>query len=158
MTPDDLLLDLYCGMGTIGLSMADHCRELIGVEIVPEAIESAKANAARMGDAIAAKSRFFCADAGKAASQLAAEGLHPDVVMLDPPRKGCDEATLSAVVTMSPRRVVYVSCNPETMARDLALLTAKGYRAEGFTPVDLFPQTAHCEVVGALTRSQKSKG
>ena len=78
--------------------------------------------------------------------------------MLDPPRKGCDEATLSAVVTMSPRRVVYVSCNPETMARDLALLTAKGYRAEGFTPVDLFPQTAHCEVVGALTRSQKSKG
>ena len=112
MTPDDLLLDLYCGMGTIGLSMADHCRELIGVEIVPEAIESAKANAARMGDAIAAKSRFFCADAGKAASQLAAEGLHPDVVMLDPPRKGCDEATLSAVVTMSPRRVVYVSCNP----------------------------------------------
>lgn len=102
LTPDDLLLDLYCGMGTIGLSMADHCRELIGVEIVPEAIESAKANAARMGDAIAAKSRFFCADAGKAASQLAAEGLHPDVVMLDPPRKGCDEATLSAVVTMSP--------------------------------------------------------
>ena len=145
-------------MGTIGLSMADHCRELIGVEIVPEAIKSAKANAARMGDAIAARSRFFCADAGKAASQLAAEGLHPDVVMLDPPRKGCDEATLSAVVTMSPRRVVYVSCNPETMARDLALLTAKGYRAEGFTPVDLFPQTAHCEVVGALTRSQKSKG
>ena len=118
MTPDDLLLDLYCGMGTIGLSMADHCRELIGVEIVPEAIESAKANAARMGDTIAAKSRFFCADAGKAASQLAAEGLHPDVVMLDPPRKGCDEATLSAVVTMSPRRVVYVSCNPSTAARD----------------------------------------
>ncbi len=102
LTPDDLLLDLYCGMGTIGLSMADHCRELIGVEIVPEAIESAKANAARMGDAIAAKSRFFCADAGQAATQLAAEGLHPDVVMLDPPRKGCDEATLSAVVTMSP--------------------------------------------------------
>ncbi len=102
LTPDDLLLDLYCGMGTIGLSMADRCRELIGVEIVPEAIDSAKANAARMGDAVAAKSRFFCADAGKAASQLAAEGLHPDVVMLDPPRKGCDEATLSAVVQMSP--------------------------------------------------------
>ena len=152
LTPDDTLLDLYCGMGTIGLSMAGQCRELIGVEIVPEAIESAKANAARMGEAVAAKSRFFCADAGQAATQLAAEGLHPDIVMLDPPRKGCDEATLSAVVRMSPRRVVYVSCNPETMARDLALLTQKGYRAEGFTPVDMFPHSAHCEVVGSLVR------
>ena len=120
LQPEDLLLDLYCGMGTIGLSMADRCRELIGVEIVPEAIESAKANAARMGSAVAAKSRFFCADAGKAASQLAAEGLHPDVIVLDPPRKGCDEATLSAVVRMAPRRVVYVSCNPATAARDAA--------------------------------------
>ena len=102
LQPDDLLLDLYCGMGTIGLSMVDRCRSLIGVEIVPEAIDSAKANAARMGEAVAARSRFFCADAGKAASQLAAEGLHPDVIVLDPPRKGCDEATLSAVVAMSP--------------------------------------------------------
>ena len=81
LTSDDALLDLYCGMGTIGLSMADQCRELIGVEIVPEAIESAKANAARMGEAVAAKSRFFCADAGQAATQLAAEGLHPDMVL-----------------------------------------------------------------------------
>ena len=152
LTPDDTLLDLYCGMGTIGLSMADHCRELIGVEIVPEAIESAKANAARMGDAIAAKSRFFCADAGKAASQLAAEGLHPDVVMLDPPRKGCDEATLSAVVAMSPRRVVYVSCNPSTAARDAKWLEEHGYRAEKVQPVDLFPRTRHCECITALTR------
>ena len=152
LTPDDTLLDLYCGMGTIGLSMADHCRELIGVEIVPEAIESAKANAARMGDAIAAKSRFFCADAGKAASQLAAEGLHPDVVMLDPPRKGCDEATLSAVVTMSPRRVVYVSCNPSTAARDAKWLEEHGYRAEKVQPVDLFPRTRHCECITAFVR------
>lgn len=152
LTPDDLLLDLYCGMGTIGLSMADHCRELIGVEIVPEAIESAKANAARMGDAIAAKSRFFCADAGKAASQLAAEGLHPDVVMLDPPRKGCDEATLSAVVAMSPRRVVYVSCNPSTAARDAKWLEEHGYQAEKVQPVDLFPRTKHCEAVLLLTK------
>ena len=152
LTPDDLLLDLYCGMGTIGLSMADHCRELIGVEIVPEAIESAKANAARMGDAIAAKSRFFCADAGKAASQLAAEGLHPDVVMLDPPRKGCDEATLSAVVAMSPRRVVYVSCNPSTAARDAKWLEEHGYRTEKVQPVDLFPRTRHCEAVLLLTK------
>ncbi|MFV8821888.1 23S rRNA (uracil(1939)-C(5))-methyltransferase RlmD [Faecalibacterium sp. 9] len=154
LTPDDLLLDLYCGMGTIGLSMADHCRELVGVEIVPEAIESAKANAARMGTAVSAKSRFFCADAGQAAAQLAAEGLHPDVVMLDPPRKGCDEATLSAVVRMAPRRVVYVSCNPATAARDAAWLEQNGYHAEKVQPVDLFPRTKHCECVIALSKGE----
>ena len=152
LTPDDLLLDLYCGMGTIGLSMADHCRELVGVEIVPEAIESAKANAARMGAAVSAKSRFFCADAGQAAAQLAAEGLHPDVVMLDPPRKGCDEATLSAVVQMSPRRVVYVSCNPSTAARDAKWLETQGYRTEKVQPVDLFPRTKHVEAIVSLRR------
>ena len=154
LTPDDLLLDLYCGMGTIGLSMVDHCRELVGVEIVPEAIESAKANAARMGDAVAAKSCFFCADAGQAATRLAAEGLHPDVVMLDPPRKGCDEATLSAVVRMAPRRVVYVSCNPSTAARDAAWLEQNGYHAEKVQPVDLFPRTKHCECVIALSKGE----
>ena len=154
LTPDDALLDLYCGMGTIGLSMADQCRELIGVEIVPEAIESAKANAARMGETVAAKSRFFCADAGQAATQLVAEGLHPDIVMLDPPRKGCDEATLSAVVRMAPRRVVYVSCNPATAARDAAWLEQNGYRAEKVQPVDLFPRTKHCECVIALSKGE----
>ena len=154
LTPDDLLLDLYCGMGTIGLSMVDHCRELVGVEIVPEAIESAKANAARMGDSVAAKSRFFCADAGQAATRLAAEGLHPDVVMLDPPRKGCDEATLSAVVRMAPRRVVYVSCNPATAARDAAWLEQNGYHAEKVQPVDLFPRTKHCETVVLLSKGE----
>ena len=152
LTSDDALLDLYCGMGTIGLSMADQCRELIGVEIVPEAIESAKANAARMGETVAAKSRFFCADAGQAATQLAAEGLHPDIVMLDPPRKGCDEATLSAVVRMAPRRVVYVSCNPATAARDAAWLEKNGYHAEKVQPVDLFPRTKHVEAVLLLTK------
>ena len=154
LTPDDTLLDLYCGMGTIGLSMADQCRELIGVEIVPEAIESAKANAARMGETVAAKSRFFCADAGQAATQLAAEGLHPDIVMLDPPRKGCDEATLSAVVRMTPRRVVYVSCNPATAARDAAWLEKNGYHAEKVQPVDLFPRTKHVECVIALSKGE----
>ena len=152
LTPDDTLLDLYCGMGTIGLSMADQCQELIGVEIVPEAIESAKANAARMGETVAAKSRFFCADAGQAATQLAAEGLHPDIVMLDPPRKGCDEATLSAVVRMAPRRVVYVSCNPATAARDAAWLEKNGYHAEKVQPVDLFPRTKHVETVCLLSK------
>ena len=152
LTPDDVLLDLYCGMGTIGLSMADQCRELIGVEIVPEAIESAKANAARIGEAVAAKSRFLCADAGQAATQLAAEGLHPDIVMLDPPRKGCDEATLSAVVRMAPRRVVYVSCNPATAARDSAWLEKNGYHTEEVQPVDLFPRTKHVECVLLMSK------
>lgn len=154
LEPDDVLLDLYCGMGTIGLSMVGHCRELIGVEIIPEAIDSAKANAARMGDAVAAKSRFFCADAGEAAARLAAEGLRPDVIMLDPPRKGCDETTLSAVVQMSPRRVVYVSCNPSTAARDAAWLGQHGYRAEKVQPVDLFPRTKHVETVVLLSHKK----
>ena len=154
LTPGDLLLDLYCGMGTIGLSMVEHCRELVGVEIVPEAIESAKANAARMGDAVASRSRFFCADAGQAATQLAAEDLHPDVVMLDPPRKGCDEATLSAVVRMSPRRVIYVSCNPSTAARDAAWLEQHGYHAEKVQPVDLFPRTKHVECILLMSKVQ----
>ncbi|MBS6165897.1 MAG: class I SAM-dependent RNA methyltransferase, partial [Firmicutes bacterium] len=155
LEPSDVLLDLYCGMGTIGLSMAGRCRELIGVEIVPEAIDSAKANAARMGDAVAAKSRFFCADAGQAAARLAAEGLRPDVIMLDPPRKGCDETTLSAVAQMSPRRVVYVSCNPSTAARDAAWLEEHGYHAEKVQPVDLFPRTRHVEVCSSYIRADK---
>ena len=149
---NDTLLDLYCGMGTIGLSMADRCREVIGVEIVPEAIESAKENAARMGADVAARCRFFCADAGEAATRLAAEGLHPDVIMLDPPRKGCDEPTLSAVIRMAPRRVVYVSCNPATAARDAAWLEQHGYHAEQVQPVDLFPRTKHVECVTAFIR------
>lgn len=153
LAPDDLLLDLYCGMGTIGLSMVTRCRELVGVEIVPEAIDSAKANAARMGEETARKSRFFCADAGQAAARLAAEGLRPDVIVLDPPRKGCDEATLSAVVQMSPKRVVYVSCNPATAARDAKWLEGKGYHAEKVQPVDLFPRTKHCEAIVLLSKT-----
>ena len=148
------MLDLYCGAGTITLALASHAKRVLGAEIVPEAIESAKANAARMGEAVAAKSRFFCADAGQAATQLAAEGLHPDIVMLDPPRKGCDEATLSAVVRMAPRRVVYVSCNPATAARDAAWLEQNGYHAEKVQPVDLFPRTKHCECVIALSKGE----
>ena len=152
--PDDLLLDLYCGMGTIGLSMAEHCRALVGVEVVPEAIESAKANAARMGSSIAAKSRFFCADAGEAATRLSAEGLAPGIIVVDPPRKGCDAATLAAIVQMSPRRLVYVSCNPSTAARDAAELARHGYRVEEVQPVDMFPRTGHVETVVLLSKGE----
>ena len=151
--PGDLLLDLYCGMGTIGLSMASRCRALVGVEIVPEAIESAKANAARMGPAIEARSRFFCADAGEAAGRLAAEGLAPDIIVVDPPRKGCDQATLDAILRMAPRRLVYVSCNPATAARDAAILSKHGYRPDKVQPVDMFPRTGHVECVLLLTQT-----
>lgn len=149
LAPGDTLLDLYCGMGTIGLSMASECKELIGVEIVEEAVKSARRNAAAMG---AANARFLCADAGEAAGQLAAEGLAPDVVCLDPPRKGCDDATLEAVLQMAPRRIVMVSCNPATAARDCAFLAAQGYRPVKAQPVDLFPRTKHVECVVLLER------
>ena len=152
--PGDLLLDLYCGMGTIGLSMVNRCRQLIGVEIIPEAIQSAKANAARMGADVATKSRFFCADAGAAASRLAAEGLAPDIIVVDPPRKGCDQATLSAIVKMAPRRLVYVSCNPATAARDCAILAQAGYSVDKVQPVDLFPRTGHVEAVIQLSKGE----
>lgn len=143
------LLDLYCGAGTIGLSMAAACGQLVGVEIVPEAVENARANAARMG---AQNARFLCADAASAAQQLLAEGLRPDVVVLDPPRKGCDEATLSAVATMAPQRVVMVSCNAATAARDAAWLAAHGYAPQAVRPVDMFPRTRHVEAVIGFAR------
>ena len=122
-------------------------------EIVPEAIESAKANAARMGEAVAAKSRFFCADAGQAATQLAAEGLHPDIVMLDPPRKGCDEATLSAVARMAPRGCV-CQLQPRTAARDAAWMEMNGYHAEKVQPVDLFPRRNIARRLSLLSKGE----
>ena len=145
------LLDLYCGAGTIGLSLAAACGQLVGVEIVPEAVENARANAARMG---AQNVRFLCADAASAAQQLLAEGLRPDVVVLDPPRKGCDEATLSAVATMAPQRVVMVSCNAATAARDAAWLAAHGYAPQAVRPVDMFPRTRHVETVVLLSKGE----
>ncbi len=149
LQPGDTLLDLYCGMGTIGLSMAEDCSALVGVEVVAEAVESARRNAAEMG---LTSARFLCADAGQAASQLAKEGLRPDVIVLDPPRKGCDEATLDAVAQMSPQRVVMISCNPATAARDTKLLAQRGFVPQWVQPADLFPRTRHCEAIVLLSR------
>ncbi len=143
------VLDLYCGAGTIGLSMAHEAKNVIGAEIVPEAVENAKANAARNGHANA---EFICADAGQAAKALAEQGLKPDVIMLDPPRKGCDEATLSACVEMSPERIVMISCNAATAARDCKWLGENGYRAVKLRAFDLFPRTTHVECVVLLER------
>ncbi|MCD8218938.1 MAG: 23S rRNA (uracil(1939)-C(5))-methyltransferase RlmD [Ruminococcus sp.] len=142
------LLDLYCGAGTIGLSMADQAHELIGVEIVPEAVENAKKNAQRAG---IRNARFYCGDAGTIAAKLWQQGETPDVIVVDPPRKGCDAAAIDAMVQMHPDRIVMVSCNPATAARDCALLQQSGYRVERVQAVDLFPGTGCVETVACLT-------
>ncbi len=145
----ELVLDLYCGAGTIGLSMAEKAGNLIGVEIVPEAIENAKINAERMG---VKNAEFICGDAGTAAAELEKRGTAPDVIIIDPPRKGCSEDTLEAVAKMAPKRVVYVSCNTATMARDFKIMQSLGYKPEKVQPVDMFPKTAHVEGVGLLIK------
>lgn len=149
LTSDMKLMDLYCGAGTIGLSMAREVQELIGVEIVPPAVENAKLNA--KANAIK-NATFQCGDAGTIATKLAEEGACPDVICVDPPRKGCDEATIESVVTMAPKRVVMISCNPATAARDCSLFEAKGYTCEKVQAVDLFPCTSHVECVVLLTK------
>jgi len=147
------LLDLYCGMGTIGLSMKPHCRRLVGVEVVPQAVEGAKTVAAHLG-LPPEEADFYCMDAGEAATRLASEGAHPDVIVVDPPRKGCDNATLTAIVQMAPRTLVMVSCNPSTAARDAKFLCEQGYTLEKVQPVDLFPRTRHVETVVLLSKGE----
>lgn len=138
------ILDLYCGAGTIGLSMATKVKSLIGVEIIPEAIEDAKENALLNG---ISNARFICGDASLAAERLKSEGIAPQTVILDPPRKGCAKELLETVADISPERIVYVSCDSATLARDAKHLEALGYTAIEVTPVDMFPRTAHVECV-----------
>ena len=145
----ETLLDLYCGAGTIGLSMADKARELIGVEIIPEAIENAKRNANANG---IDNARFLCGNAAQAAEQLRKEGIRPDVIVADPPRKGLTPELIETIVGMSPDRVVYVSCDPATLARDLTLFSEKNYSVKEITPCDMFPRTSHCETVVSMSR------
>lgn len=147
----ETLIDLYCGAGTIGLSMADQCRELIGVEIIPEAIKNAKRNASQNG---VSNARFICGDASQAAEELRKKGIHPDVVVVDPPRKGLTPELIDTIVRMSPDRVVYVSCDPATMARDLQLFTEQNYSVIEITPVDMFPRTSHVEAVVMMSRKE----
>lgn len=147
-----VLLDLYCGAGTIGLSMAREAKRVIGAEIVPEAVENAKRNAAASGFI---NTEFICADAGEAAEALAKRGLKPDVIILDPPRKGCKEETLAACAKMSPERIVMISCNPATAARDCARLAELGYKTEKARAFDLFPRTGHVECVVSMSRKSE---
>ena len=144
------LLDLYCGIGTIGLSMAHRCRRICGVEIVPEAVECARRNAARNG---IENARFVCADSSAGADELlSAGGLRPDVVVLDPPRKGCDAELLRSLDRAGIKKIIYISCNPATLARDAAVLAQTGYTVGDAQPVDLFPRTGHVETAVAFTK------
>lgn len=146
---NEVLLDLYCGTGTIGLTMAHSVKKVIGIEVVKEAVEDAKKNATDNGIDHA---EFICADAAKGAAILKKRGIVPDIVLLDPPRKGCDDCLIDTVVSMEPKRIVYVSCDPATLARDLKLFYQKEYVPQKLTPVDLFPRTAHVESVCLLTK------
>ncbi|MDD6021739.1 MAG: 23S rRNA (uracil(1939)-C(5))-methyltransferase RlmD [Oscillospiraceae bacterium] len=150
LTGSETLLDLYCGAGTIGLSMSDGVRRLIGVEVVPQAIEDAKINAELNG---VKNVRFICDDAKGAAKTLLQEGISPDVIVLDPPRKGCDREVVETVAGMKPERVVYVSCDPATLARDCAVFSQLGYEVKKAAVFDLFPRTVHVETVVLLSRA-----
>lgn len=144
------LLDLYCGAGTIGLSMANVARKIIGVEIVAPAVADARFNARLNG---IENAEFICSDAASAAAELARKNISPDIVIVDPPRKGCSPELISTITeSFSPERVVYVSCDPATMARDIKLFGEKGYILKEYTPVDMFPRTAHVETVCLLLK------
>lgn len=148
------VLDLYCGAGAIGLAVARDAARLIGSDIVPEAVENARQNAVRNG---VQNARYICGDAADAAKRLAAEGLQPDVIITDPPRKGMDESVLDVIAAMGPERLVYVSCDPGTLARDLKRLTERGYIPRRCVAVDMFPRTCHVETV-VLLRYQNPHG
>lgn len=151
LTGTETVLDLYCGAGTITQVMARHAGRAIGAEIVPEAIEDAKANAKRNG---VENVEFFCGDASAVAADFAAKGLRPDVICVDPPRKGLAPEVVRAAAQMAPRRIVYVSCDPATLARDVKLFAAEGYGAVRAAAVDMFPGTANVESVVALERRE----
>ena len=144
------LLDLYCGAGTIGLSMADKAKEIIGVEIVPEAVKDAKFNARNNN---ITNARFICFDAANAAEALNKEGISPEVIIVDPPRKGCSEELLKIIANdFCPERLVYISCDPATLGRDIKILSSLGYELKEYMPFDLFPRTSHIETVALLSR------
>ena len=145
-------MDIYCGIGTISLAVAKSAKRVIGVEKVSAAIKNARENAVRNK---IDNAEFVCSTAASAVERLIASGERPDIVILDPPRKGSDEITLGAILCAEPKRIVYVSCNPRTLARDLRFLTAGGYTLAAVTGVDLFPQTVHVETVVLMSRKDK---
>lgn len=151
---DEVLVDLYCGIGTIGLSMADKVKKLYSAEITPQAIENAKINAQLNS---ITNAEFICGDAFKAAQEFKQKGITPDILVLDPPRKGCQKELFDIIEQMSPKRIVYVSCDPATLARDLKILSEKNYNTLELTPVDMFPRTPHVETVCLITKNSNQK-
>lgn len=152
LNKNQIVLDLYCGTGTVGLSMADKAKKIIGVEIIPQAINDARVNA--MINNIK-NSEFICSDATKAVEILKSKGIKPDVVILDPPRKGCELKLIEAVSEMNPIKVIYISCDPATLARDLNIFNGFKYTPIKATSVDLFPRTKHVETVCLLKKSKE---
>ena len=144
------MVDAYCGVGTIGLAAAGRARRVLGVEFNPSAARCAAQNARANG---AGNARFLCADAGEAARYLEGEGVRPDVVCVDPPRKGLAEDVVDTIADMGPQRVVYVSCDPGTLGRDVKRFAGRGYTLKKAVAVDMFPRTAHVETVARLERS-----
>lgn len=145
----EVVLDAYCGTGTISLFLSQKAKKVYGVEIVPEAIENAKINAAENK---VDNTEFIVGEAEKVIPKLISEGVRADVVVVDPPRKGCDKTLLEAISSMEPKTIVYVSCDPGTLARDLGILDELGYRTIEIQPVDMFPQTAHVECVALIVK------
>ncbi|MDC3414172.1 23S rRNA (uracil(1939)-C(5))-methyltransferase RlmD [Aquibacillus sp. 3ASR75-11] len=148
LSGSETVVDAYCGIGTISLFLAQQAKKVYGIEIVPEAISDAKENA-KLNNINNVE--FYVGEAEKILPWWTGQGLRPDVIVVDPPRKGCDEELLQAMITMQPKRIVYVSCNPATLARDLRILSDGGYETKQVQPVDMFPQTTHVECVALLT-------
>ena len=149
LTGRETVLDLYCGVGTVTSVLARHCARVIGAEVVPEAVEDAWENARQNG---IRNAEFFCGDAGEVAAKLAAEGLRPDVVTVDPPRKGLAPEVVEEIASMAPQRVVYISCDPATLGRDVGRFRAAGYECTRAAAVDMFPRTSHVETVVLLSK------
>ncbi|MBQ7044775.1 MAG: 23S rRNA (uracil(1939)-C(5))-methyltransferase RlmD [Clostridia bacterium] len=154
LTGNETVIDAYCGIGTIGIIAAQKAKDVIAVEVNKDAVFDAKNNARRNETQ---NIKFYCADAGKFMTNMAADGKTADVVFMDPPRAGSDEAFLSSVVTLGPKKIVYVSCNPETQERDLKYLIKNGYKVKKIQPVDMFPHTNHVETVVLLTKKDIDK-
>lgn len=149
ISSDDIVVDAYCGIGTISLFLAQKAKKVYGIEVVPDAIEDAKKNAALNG---ITNAEFTVGQAEKVMPKWKAQGLTPDVIVVDPPRKGCEVDFLQAMIDMEPKRIVYVSCNPSTLARDLRILEDGGYVTKEVQPVDMFPSTNHVEAVTWLEK------
>ena len=151
LTGNETVLDLYCGIGTITLCLAKAAKRVIGAEIVPPAIRDAKENALRNH---VENAEFFCGDAADIAAKLESDGLRPDVVTVDPPRKGLAPEVIASVAAMGPEKVVYVSCDPATLGRDVKIFREFGYEAKRAAAVDMFPGTAHVETVVLLSKGE----